>query len=104
MSIEDMALPRRRFFGVGNLPHFELGSRSLLEIDDGFRIHLMNAKDFENSVKPHIWSLVQHYAEDLKRRRVKLAVFSATPHNREIESGRTALLRLGHILQIDTRW
>lgn len=104
MSIEYIVLTRRRFFGVGNLPHSDLGAGSLLEIDHAFRMHFVNARDLENSVEPRTWSLAQHYAADLKTRGVKLAVFSAAPYNKEIESGRIALLRLGHCLQIDTRW
>lgn len=67
-------------------------------------MHFANAKDFEKTVQPSTWSLAQHYAADLRTRGTKLAVFSAAPYNREIESGRVALLRLGHCLQIDARW
>lgn len=97
-------LTRRRYFGAGNLPHFELGTGNLLDVDHGFRMHFANAKDFETSVQPGTWALAQYYAADLRMRGSRVAVFSAAPYNREIESGRAALLRLGHCLDIDARW
>lgn len=102
--VPSICLTRHSFFGVGNLPYFELGAGNILEVDQGFRMHFANARDFEKTVQPNTWSLAQHYAADLRTRGTKLAVFSAAPYNREIESGRVALLRLGHCLQIDARW
>ena len=93
-----------RFFGARNIPHFEIGASGLVEVDSGFHIHLAKIGDFENSVTPQTWSLVQHYATNIKARGVKMAIFSVTPQGNASSNAKNALLRFAHCLGIDIRW
>ncbi|KAJ5293561.1 hypothetical protein N7508_008382 [Penicillium antarcticum] len=92
------------FFGAGNIPHLDIGVGGLVEVDSAFHIHLVSARDFQNSVTPQTWSLAHDYAADLKERGVKIAIFSATPQGEAIANTRHALLRFSHCLGTDIRW
>lgn len=93
-----------RSFGIGNVPYLDIGDNGLVKVDTAFHIQLAKAKDFQNSVTPETWSLVQHYVANLKRRSVKIAIFDATPQGNGIEHTTKSLLRLSHSLGIDMRW
>ena len=47
---------------------------------------------------------LEQYARDLRERRVKIAVFSATPQGGGVALMRHALVRHSNALGVDTRW
>lgn len=67
-------------------------------------MQLATAHEFEKTVRPRTWAAIQHYATDLKRRKVKVAFFSATPQGGGVALMRHALVRLAHALDIDFKW
>ncbi|KAJ5394726.1 trehalose synthase (Ccg-9) [Penicillium cosmopolitanum] len=93
-----------RSFGVGNIPHLDIGDHGIVNIDTAFHVHLSQAKDFQHSVTPRTWSLVRHYATDLTKRGVRIAIFSATAQGNAAANATILLLRLSHCLDIDMRW
>lgn len=76
----------------------------VVEVDTDFHVRLTNLEDFQKTVSPTTWSAVQHYASDLKRRKVKIAFFSATPQGGGVALMRHALVRFSHSLNTDIKW
>jgi len=101
---DSMARKCVRFFGVGNVPHLEVGSDGMVEVDIGFHMHVASTADFKSTVTLQTWSLVQRYAEDLKKRNVKISFFSSTPLGRAIAYTRSSLIRFSHCIGVDIRW
>lgn len=93
-----------RFFGPNNLPFVHVGFRGKVEVDSGFHVQLVDKNSFRQTVRPKTWAAVEHYAEDLKNRGVKIAFFSATPQGGGVALMRHALLRLAHTLDVDIKW
>jgi hypothetical protein len=100
----DLILMHLRFFGAGNIPHLDIGTGGVVEVDSAFHAHLARAEDFKNSVTPQTWSIAHRYAIDLHQRGVKIAFFGNIPQSKVILNTRNALLRLAHCLGIDIRW
>jgi hypothetical protein len=76
----------------------------LVEVDTDFHVRLANIEDFKKTVSPPTWAAVQHYATDLKKRKVRVAFFSATPQGGGVALMRHALVRLSHSLETDIKW
>ncbi|CAG8086779.1 unnamed protein product [Penicillium nalgiovense] len=101
---DSMARKCIRYFGVGNIPYFDIGVGGSVEVDSSFHMHLAGLKDFEKTVTSQTWSLAQYYAADLKKRGVKIAIFSTTPQVNTSANTKSALVRLSHCLGTDIRW
>lgn len=67
-------------------------------------MRLTNLEDYQKTVGPATWSAVHHYASDLKKRKVKIAFFSATPQGGGVALMRHALVRFSHSLNTDIKW
>lgn len=61
-------------------------------------------EEFEKTVGRRTWAAIQHYAADVRRRKVNVAFFSATPQGGGVALMRHALVRLGHALNVDFKW
>ena len=75
-----------------------------MEVDTGFTVRLATLQDFQNTVGPKTWSAVQHYASDLKERKVKVAFFNATPQGGGVALMRHSLVRLANAIDADISW
>lgn len=93
-----------RLFGPDNLPLLQVGFLGLVEVDTAFHVRLTNLDDFQTTVTSKTWNAVQHYATDLKKRKVKIAFFSATPQGGGVALMRHALVRFSHSLGTDISW
>jgi hypothetical protein len=69
-----------------------------------FRVSFVDETDYQRTVGNRTWSLVQNYADDLRKRKVKVAFFSSTTHGRPDVSTRHALIRLAQCLGVDFQW
>ncbi|KAH8695259.1 putative trehalose synthase (Ccg-9) [Talaromyces proteolyticus] len=107
-SLDEMAesMARRclRFFGPGNNPITEVGLQGRVEVDSAFRIRIASLDDYKGTVGPTTWAAVQHYAADLKHRKVKIAFFSATPQGGGVALMRHALVRCAVNMDVDLKW
>ncbi|KAK2666580.1 hypothetical protein RAB80_017697 [Fusarium oxysporum f. sp. vasinfectum] len=101
---ESMARKCIRFFGPSQAPTLEIGSRGVVEIDAAFHVKLTRPLDYQTTVGPATWSAVNKFANDLKKRRVKIAFFSATPQGGGVALMRHALVRLAKVLGVDLEW
>ncbi|PLB52794.1 UDP-Glycosyltransferase/glycogen phosphorylase [Aspergillus steynii IBT 23096] len=101
---ESMGRKCVRLFGPDNLPLLQVGFLGLVEVDTAFHVRLANLGDFQKTVTPKTWNAVQHYATDLKQRKVKIAFFSATPQGGGVALMRHALVRFSHSLGTDIAW
>ncbi|KAJ5887876.1 hypothetical protein N7495_007917 [Penicillium taxi] len=101
---ESMARKCVRLFGPEKTPLLQVGLMGTVEVDTDFHVRLTNLDDFQNTVSHRTWSAVQHYASDLKDRKVKIAFFSATPQGGGVALMRHALVRFSHYLGTNIKW
>ncbi|KAE8414797.1 hypothetical protein BDV36DRAFT_235157 [Aspergillus pseudocaelatus] len=93
-----------RSFGVGHVLQGEIGLGSLVGVDRNFRVRLADLEDYQETVNARTWSIAQHYADELKRRNVKIAFFSLSSHGRPDIHTRHSLVRLLHYLGVNVQW
>ncbi|OQE16726.1 hypothetical protein PENSTE_c023G03107 [Penicillium steckii] len=101
---ESIARKCIRFFGPNQAPVPEIGVRGLVEVDAAFHVKLTRLKDYERTVEAPTWAAINKYANDLKKRRVKIAFFSATPQGGGVALMRHAMVRFAKVLGVDLRW
>jgi glycosyltransferase involved in cell wall biosynthesis len=108
MSLDEQAesIARKciRFFGPSKAPIPEIGFQGLVEVDAAFHVRLTRLADYEKTVRGTTWNAVNNYASDLKRRRVKIAFFSATPQGGGVALMRHAMVRFARAIGVDLRW
>jgi hypothetical protein len=75
-----------------------------VEVDAKFHVRLTSLSDYENTVGRRTWSAIQKFANDLKKRRVKVAFFSATPQGGGVALMRHALIRFLNALGTNFKW
>lgn len=101
---ESMGRKCVRLFGPENIPLLQVGLKGAVEVDSDFHVRLTTIDDFKKTVSRKTWSAVEHYASDLKQRKVKIAFFSATPQGGGVALMRHALVRFSHYLGTDIDW
>ncbi|KAB8245553.1 hypothetical protein BDV35DRAFT_381375 [Aspergillus flavus] len=93
-----------RSFGAGHVLQGEIGLGSLVGVDRNFRVRLADLQDYQETVNARTWSMAQDYAEELKRRNVKIAFFSLSSHGRPDIHTRHSLVRFLHYLGVNVQW
>ncbi|KAJ6080550.1 hypothetical protein N7467_010303 [Penicillium canescens] len=101
---ESIARKCIRFFGPSQAPVPEIGVRGLVEVDAAYHVKMTRLLDYEKTVGPATWAAINKYADDLKKRRVKIAFFSATPQGGGVALMRHAMVRFAKVLGVDIRW
>ncbi|KAE8146365.1 hypothetical protein BDV25DRAFT_162660 [Aspergillus avenaceus] len=101
---ESMGRKCVRLFGPENIPLLQVGFLGIVEVDTAFHVRLTDLGDFEKTVYPKTWKAVQHYASDLKERKVNIAFFSATPQGGGVALMRHALVRFSNSLGTNITW
>jgi hypothetical protein len=76
----------------------------LVQVDTDFHVQLTNRDDYENSVTSDTWKAIEYYANDLKKRKIKFAFFSATPQGGGVALMRHSMVRFSHSLGTDMKW
>ncbi|KAF8242230.1 UDP-Glycosyltransferase/glycogen phosphorylase [Wilcoxina mikolae CBS 423.85] len=93
------------YFGPQNMPPPSIGFRNKVEVDIGGIIQLVQSlDDYSKTVSPETWKTVLHYASALKKKKVKIAFFSATPQGGGVALMRHALIRYFRLLGIQAQW
>lgn len=93
-----------RFFGPDNIPIIQVGFQGLVEVDSGFRIVMTSWDRYKNTISHQTLSEIQHYSSEMRKRRIKIAIFSATPQGGGVALMRHAIVRCSHYLGVDTKW
>ena len=93
-----------RSFGIGHVLHNHIYADGMVEVDKGFRVHIGDKRDYEETVHPDTWSMVQAFANDLMERKVKIAMFSMTCEGKPDVHTRHAFVRFSQKLGVDTKW
>ncbi|PCG93399.1 Glycosyl transferase, family 1 [Penicillium occitanis (nom. inval.)] len=101
---ESIARKCIRFFGPSQAPVPEIGVRGLVEVDAAFHVKLTRLEDYATTVAATTWAAINKYVGDLKKRRVKIAFFSATPQGGGVALMRHAMVRFAKVLGVDLRW
>ncbi|KAL4913709.1 hypothetical protein BDW62DRAFT_191938 [Aspergillus aurantiobrunneus] len=101
---ESMARKCVRLFGPEGIPLLQVGLSGLVQVDTGFHVQLTNRDNYEKSVTSNTWKAIEHYANDLEKRKIKLAFFSATPQGGGVALMRHAMVRFAHSLGADMKW
>jgi hypothetical protein len=76
----------------------------LVQVDTGFHVQLTNKDNYEKTVTSNTWKAIEYYADDLKKRKIKFAFFSATPQGGGVALMRHAMVRFSHALGTDMKW
>lgn len=76
----------------------------LVEVDTDFHVRVASLEDFQKTVSEETWAAVQCYVSDMRRRKVRVGFFSATPQGGGVALMRHALMRLSHALDVDVNW
>lgn len=92
------------FFGPNKAPLLQVGFRGNVEVDAGFHAVLTRLSDYEKTVGERTWRAAMQYAEDLKKRKIKVAFFSSTPQGGGVALMRHALVRFSENLGTDIKW
>ncbi|KAL3484624.1 hypothetical protein BJX62DRAFT_248293 [Aspergillus germanicus] len=93
-----------RSFGIGHVPPVQLDLYGMVAVDANFHVSFVDETEYQRTVEDRTWSLLQHYARDLRKRKVKVAFFSNTAHGRPDVLTRHALIRLSNCLGVDFEW
>lgn len=93
-----------RYFGPSREPLLQVGSRGVVQVDAAYHARLVNLDDYEGTVSAATWTSIMQYATNLRRRKVKIAFFSATPQGGGVALMRHALVRFSRVLGVDVRW
>lgn len=93
-----------RYFGPSQQPLLQVGLRGVVEVDAGYHAQLVTREDYEKTVGSPTWQAIVKYIEDLKRRSVKIAYFSATPQGGGVALMRHALVRFSKVMGVDLKW
>jgi hypothetical protein len=91
-------------FGIGHVPPTQLDLHGMVAVDTDSRVCFVNEAEYRRTVGDRTWTLLQHYAGDLRQRKVKVAFFSSTAHGRPDISTRHALIRLARCLGVGFQW
>ncbi|KAL4800388.1 hypothetical protein BDV19DRAFT_69077 [Aspergillus venezuelensis] len=101
---ESMARKCVRLFGPEGIPLLQVGLLGLVQVDTGFHVQLTNRDNYVDSVNSNTWKAIEHYANDLKKRNIKIAFFSATPQGGGVALMRHAMVRFSHAIGTDMKW
>ncbi|KAL4928494.1 putative trehalose synthase (Ccg-9) [Aspergillus undulatus] len=101
---ESMARKCVRLFGPEGIPLLQVGLSGLVQVDTGFHVQLTNRDNYVDSVNSNTWKAIEHYANDLKKRKIKVAFFSATPQGGGVALMRHAMVRFSHAIGTDMKW
>ncbi|CAG8386994.1 unnamed protein product [Penicillium salamii] len=93
-----------RLFGPENVPLLQVGYMGLVEVDTDFHVRVASLEDFQTTVSEETWAAVQYYVSDMRKRKVRVGFFSATPQGGGVALMRHALIRLSHALDVDLNW
>ncbi|KAB8207047.1 hypothetical protein BDV34DRAFT_192703 [Aspergillus parasiticus] len=101
---DSMARKCLRSFGIGHVLHNHICADGMVEVDKRFCVHVGDKHDYEETVQPDTWNMVQEFASDLRDRKVKIVLFSMTCEGKPDVHTRHAFVRLSQKLEVDTKW
>lgn len=93
-----------RYFGPTQSPIPQVGPQGLVEVDAKFHVRLTRLLEYEKTVGAQTWAAVQKFADSFKKRKLRVAFFSATPQGGGVALMRHALIRFSNELGTDFRW
>jgi hypothetical protein len=68
------------YFGPTHNPRLSIGYRNEVEVDAAGKVHLLDGLEYyRKTTRDPTWNAVMFYADDLRKRGVKLGFFSSTP-------------------------
>jgi hypothetical protein len=91
-------------FGPTMVPLLQVGFQGRVETDASFKANLTTLEDHRQTCSEATWNCMQHYAMNLKNRRIKIAFFSSTPQGGGVALMRHALVRLARLARVDLNW
>lgn len=92
-------------YGPHNMPSLNIGLRNKVEVDSSGRIELVHSLDeYQKTVSEQTWKCVMNYIKELKREKIKIAFFSATPQGGGVALMRHALMRFLRLAGVNASW
>lgn len=93
------------YFGPQMMPALAVGFRNRVEVDTGGMIQLVHSLDsYRDTVSDETWKTVLKFSGELKKKKVKIAFFSATPQGGGVALMRHALIRFLQLLGVNASW
>ena len=86
------------------VPLLQVGFQGRVETDASFKANLTTLEDHRQTCSEATWNCMQHYAMNLKNKRIKIAFFSSTPQGGGVALMRHALVRLARLARADLNW
>ncbi|KAJ8663429.1 hypothetical protein O0I10_000668 [Lichtheimia ornata] len=88
----------------GNHLRTYLGFRHEVEVDFGYKIHMVDLADYRKTVCERTWRILNDMVDKFKQRNPRISFFSSTPRGGGVALMRHALLRFLHLNDIDLHW
>ncbi|KAI9008064.1 hypothetical protein BC832DRAFT_530386 [Gaertneriomyces semiglobifer] len=105
-SIDERACSGARkaqlFLVQNNIPRIASGYRHRVEVDGNGRIHMCDAIDYEKTVSPQTWGVLQQLLT--VERDLRITFFSSTPQGGGVALMRHALIRILHLMGVEAQW
>lgn len=92
-------------FGPQMMPMLAVGFRNKVEVDIAGNVQLVHSlESYRKTVSEQTWKCVLYFGKLLRKRKVKVAFFSATPQGGGVALMRHALIRFLKLLGVDANW
>lgn len=93
-----------RFFGPNGQPRVQVNFSQQVAVDLSGRAQLTTLNMYEQTSRSETWRTIMKYAASLRKQKVKIAFFSATPQGGGVALMRHALIRFLRHLGVDATW
>jgi hypothetical protein len=91
-------------FGPSLTPLLQVGWRGIVDIDAASLAHMNQPEDHQKTCGEATWKALNHYANHLKDKQIRIAFFSSTPQGGGVALMRHALVRFSRLVGVDLRW
>lgn len=91
-------------FGPNVQPRLTLSPAKEVLVDSEGFIRLAGLDDYQHSVRRGTWEATMKYAESLKEKRIRIALFNSTPQGGGVALMRHALMRFLNLVGVDAHW
>lgn len=67
-------------------------------------MHIASLENYRETVGSQTWAMLQIFATEVRSKKWRIALFSATPQGGGVALIRHAFVRLGRLLDLDIKW
>lgn len=101
---DSMARKCSMYFGFNGQPRLQVGFQNIVEVDVGGHARMCTFDMYKTTVHNNTWMATMHYANQLRKRNVKIVFFNTTPQGGGVALMRHALIRFFRIIGVNCTW